>query len=141
MKWIIFYAMVMVLIACGVASANPIHIQTIAYEASGEPIEGQMLVAKVIQNRMKQRNKTADQICLQKYQFSCWKDGKPTQSRKLTTKELQNAHKAWRMASGETFSANIYMRSDCKPKWLQNAISKEKVKYLKTVGSHSFYKE
>ena len=56
---------------------------TIAYEASGEPFEGQVAVARVIQNRAHERFITHDIVCLQKHQFSCWDtNGKPTQERK-----------------------------------------------------------
>ena len=116
-------------------------IDTIAYEASGEPIKGQVLVAECIINRARERSLTLEKVCLQKSQFSCWMDGKPTQRRRLTSKELTTAANALRMAYESKTGTNLYMRSDCKPKWLREALRDERVMELMTVGAHTFYRE
>lgn len=45
---------------------------TILMEARGEGIEGMMLVGQVIKNRSIERHKSMRDVCLEKYQFSCW---------------------------------------------------------------------
>jgi spore germination cell wall hydrolase CwlJ-like protein len=45
---------------------------TLLMEARGEGEEGMKLVATVIFNRAAERKKTLREICLEKYQFSCW---------------------------------------------------------------------
>lgn len=45
---------------------------TVDAEARGEPVEGQNAVAWVIKNRAARRRQTVQQVCLAKWQFSCW---------------------------------------------------------------------
>lgn len=47
---------------------------TLIGEARGEPIEGIIAVANVIQNRAIAARKPFKAICLEKNQFSCWND-------------------------------------------------------------------
>ena len=70
-------------------------ILTVAYECSGCSYAEQVQVAGVIKQRMKERKLTSEQVVLQPSQFSCWDNGKPTQSRKLTENEVETAQKAW----------------------------------------------
>lgn len=53
---------------------------TIFGEARGEPVEGQVAVACVIRNRVKDKRWPDDfrGVCLQPRQFSCWNEGDPT---------------------------------------------------------------
>ncbi len=53
---------------------------TIFGEARGEPIEGQIAVACVIRNRVKDKRWPDDYagVCLQRLQFSCWNEHDPT---------------------------------------------------------------
>lgn len=52
---------------------NDIVTATIILEAGGEYHVGALeAVYEVIMTRAKKRNKTAAQVCLQKWQFSCW---------------------------------------------------------------------
>ena len=54
---------------------NDIVITTIILEAGGEYQVGALeAVYEVIMNRAKKRKKTPAQVCLQKWQFSCWND-------------------------------------------------------------------
>lgn len=128
------------LIICTVwAEGASIPVMTIAYESSGEPFDGQVAVAKVIINRAKQRGLSEDEVSLQKGQFSCWKDGKATQVRQLSAKELKVAEMAYMEAKSGMITgvdeANLYCRWDCRPYW------REKVEYLGRIGSHLFFKE
>lgn len=47
---------------------------TVYGEARGEPIEGQVAVANVINNRSISSNKTIKAVCLAPLQFSCWNE-------------------------------------------------------------------
>ena len=66
--------------ACEIASPetefeNDVVITTIILEAGGEYQVGALeAVYEVIMNRAKKRKKTPAQVCLQKWQFSCWND-------------------------------------------------------------------
>ena len=54
---------------------NDVVITTIILEAGGEYQVGALeAVYEVIMNRAKKRKKTPAQVCLQKWQFSCWND-------------------------------------------------------------------
>lgn len=139
----------LMLLACiiyaGTAHAYEIPVQTVAWEASGEPFEGQIAVARVIQTRAKERRQTHDQVCMAKHQFSCYDiNGKPTQKRKLKQSELDVAQQAWLEAAlhgSRVGNANIYMRTDVMPNWLRYGLSNGKVKHMGTIGNHSFYRE
>jgi spore germination cell wall hydrolase CwlJ-like protein len=55
--------------------ANDIVATTIILEAGGEYHVGALeSVYEVIMTRAKKRNKTPAQVCLQKWQFSCWNE-------------------------------------------------------------------
>jgi hypothetical protein len=128
----------LILQRCGYGQTGPIHVPvpgipvlTIAYEASGETLEGQVAVASVIKTRMRERGQTAEEVCLAPHQFSCWRDGKPAQLRELRQKELKTAQKAWTQAKAGPY--NHYCRYDCKPYWVKAA--KRSVR----IGDHIFY--
>ncbi len=124
------------LLLCTFVKAD-IVVDTIAYESSNQPFKGQVAVAKVIQNRARERKQTFKEVVFAKHQFSCWKKGKPTQSRKLTRKERRIANKAWEMAFKSTFSANLYHHKGISPSWSRSP----KVTKLKTIANHVFYRE
>lgn len=109
-------------------------VYTIAYEASGQTIEGQIAVAAVIKQRMIDRHQTSEQVVKAPHQFSCWnaKTGKPTQNRKLSKKEIRTARIAWDLAAPTKF--NHYARFDCKPSWIKAA------KASVRIGDHIFYR-
>jgi hypothetical protein len=50
---------------------------TILAEARGEGKSGMYAVACVISQRAKERKKSAAQVCLQPWQFSCWNKNDP----------------------------------------------------------------
>ena len=112
-------------------SARDYVIKTIAYEGSGESLPGQVAIASVIKTRAKQRHQSFEEVVLAKHQFSCWKDGKPTQLRKLSHFEILRAKKAW--AKAKVGKYNHYCRHDCRPYWIRKAKSK------KRIGNHIFY--
>lgn len=113
------------------AKADEIAIQTVAYEASSQPFAGQVAVASVIKTRMAETGKDARQVCLKPYQFSCWKNGRPTQKRRLTNKEIKTARAAWNEAQPGSY--NHYCRFDCRPRWTAHA------KKTARIEDHVFY--
>ena len=79
--------------------ANDVIVATIIMEAGGEyhvgALEG---VYEVIMNRAKKRNKTPAQVCLQKWQFSCW-NGKADGMKALEDTIAQaKKHPRWKIA-------------------------------------------
>ncbi len=79
--------------------AHDIIVATIIMEAGGEyhvgALEG---VYEVIMNRAKKRNKTPAQVCLQKWQFSCW-NGKADGMKALEDTIAQaKKHPRWAVA-------------------------------------------
>jgi len=113
--------------------ASEIPIETIAREASGESFEAQVWVASVIKTRMSERKQTAEQVCLAKWQFSCWNEGARQKAR--TAEELQVAGMAW--AQAQANGANLYHDCSVMPKWAKSP----KVKFIRKIGRLLFYKE
>ena len=70
---------------------------TILAEARGEGKSGMYAVACVISQRAKERKKSAAQVCLQPFQFSCWNKNDP-QRPHLKKLLRQNARKSKRQA-------------------------------------------
>ena len=129
---IILSGLILLFAVCAHAEEGiPIPVLTIAYESSDQPFEGQMAVAATIKSRMAQRHQTAEQVCLAPYQFSCWKNGKPTQKRKLNQKEIDTAYVAWQSAI--PWEYNHYCRWDSNPSWAKAA------KKQLRLGQHIFY--
>jgi spore germination cell wall hydrolase CwlJ-like protein len=116
---------------------DPITISTIAYEASGSPFQAQVLVAKCIRQRAQERHLTERHVCLEPSQFSCWRKGRPTQSRKLTEKELLTAKRAYEVAKDCHIEVNMYHDTSIRPSW---SFSK-KVMFVQQIGTLRFYKE
>jgi len=72
------------------ASYQDIVATTLILEAGGEYSEGAMeAIHEVIYNRSIKRNKSMSEVCLQKWQFSCWNgkdiDQNITKAKKQTT--------------------------------------------------------
>ena len=137
--WLLLGVIVMQLIFSCVYVAwadTDIVAQTIAYEASGEPFEAQVWVARVIIVRSIERSKTYEEICLQPYQFSCWNKG--ANLKKRTVNELQIARNAFQTALQSTNlpKINLYHDSSIKPPYWAN-----KAQFVKQVGRLLFYKE
>ena len=122
----------LLLILVGLSNADEYAIKTIAYEASNQSYAGQVAVASVIKTRMQERHLTAMQIVLQPKQFSCWKNGKPIQSRKIKGSELAIATKAWHAATIGKY--NHYAHYKINNYWTKKAKAKMRI------GDHIFYK-
>lgn len=113
------------------------HIITIAYESSGEPFLAQTYVAKAIQNRMRERGKSASAVCREPYQFSCWL---PEVRGKLKTRrdyELASARRAWAAAKDLDSPVNMFHDVSSTPSWTKSS----SVTFLLQVGDMRFYHE
>jgi len=69
--------------------------KTVWGEARGESVKGQIAVAWVIKNRADNPRwwgKTIEEVCLKKYQFSCWLESDPNKAKmdKLTEEDLKD---------------------------------------------------
>src|SRR5262245_17380118 len=69
---------------------------TVYGEARGEPVEGQIAVAQVINLRSAKRDITFQQVCLAPKQFSCWNEGDPNRAVLLANLERSPADLVWR---------------------------------------------
>lgn len=132
MKHIYIFLITLMIGLTGYAQTPTVY-QTIAREASGESLEAQVWVASVIITRARERKLTYDEVCLQKFQFSCWNKGVKQAPR--TTKKLKIAEKVWELALNDVKNVNLYCNSDCNPYW------RKKVKFIKTIGKLDFFKE
>lgn len=125
-------------------------IYTILQEARSEPLEGQIAVAEVIHNRMKQKffsNGTFRDTCLRPYQFSGWNTNDPNRiicagfswTSPSTMKALSAFDKVFvKKEIGITKGAVLYHASTMEtfPNWANEP------SIIKTVeiGRHIFYK-
>ena len=110
---------------------------TILAEARGEGQAGMYAVACVIQVRSRERSLTPEQVCLQKYQFSC--NNKGIQVKLLNQSQEAGYARLLAAAIGrldESFvgGANHYHTAAVAPKWSKG------VKPVKVIGNHKFYK-
>ena len=119
------------------AESINIPVLTIALEARGESLEGQMAAAEVIRNRANKAHSTFETVCLAPYQFSCW-NGRKTP--KMAQKEVsgqayQRAFRAWTESesSNLTNGATHYHALSVRPYWIG------KRKGI-TIGNHRFYR-
>lgn len=113
---------------------------TILAEARGEGQDGMGAVAAVISQRSAEKNKTAKNICLEKYQFSCWNNKKINQLTYLL--KLPQAELAIYLAKNidnidrsKVGYANHYYASYIKPPyWAKGKTPVSKI------GKHLFFK-
>jgi len=114
---------------------------TILAEARGEGKSGMYAVACVISQRAKERKKSAAQVCLQPWQFSCWNKNDP--QRPHLKKLLRHELAPYAMMLAKNIDnvdckfvqyANHYHTKRVKPYW-----SKGK-RPVATIGNHLFFK-
>lgn len=48
---------------------------TLVGEARGESLDGRVAVAHTVRNRATEKSREAADVCLQKWQYSCWNEG------------------------------------------------------------------
>lgn len=123
--------------------------KTVWGEARGESVKGQIAVAWVIKNRAdnpKWWGKTIEEVCLKKYQFSCWLESDPNRAKmdKLTEEDLQEQIEICQSVLDEkvtdpTDGANHYHTTGILPSWARN--DDDTIKQpITTIGNHLFYR-
>lgn len=112
---------------------------TILGEARGEGYNGMYAVACVIQQRMKQGNKTGSQVCLKRGHFSCWNTNDPNRKKLPHLLNTPQGYWAKQMAihMGKLNSDFIkhadHYHSGRAPWWAKS------MKHVATIGRHKFY--
>ena len=114
---------------------------TILAEARGEGNAGMYAVAAVIAQRAFERKQTPEQVCLAKYQFSCW-NGKQLKDLEHLLKVKQAKYAILLAKTVKQLSrdyvgyANHYHATwmKKKPYWAKGQ------KPVKVIGQHAFYK-
>lgn len=115
---------------------------TLYFEARGENPRGLQAVATVIYNRAKNTGKTFEAVCLQPFQFSCWKRPK---TRKITPKTPSDvkAYKLCLEIEKELLTGKFKPLGDwthyynprlCSPNWAIHGQNKTQI------GNHIFLK-
>ena len=130
-----YYTLILLFITSVCYADSPVVYQTIALEAGGEPLAGQIAVACVIRQRADERGQTFEQVVLSPYQFSCHNGA----HRELTAREIVQAKRAWAQSAAEykEFDANLYCRYNVYPNWRAN----ERVEFRRRIRNHIFFKE
>ena len=114
---------------------------TILAEARGEGEKGMYAVGAVIAQRAFERKQTPTEVCLKKWQYSCW-NGKSLKSMEHLLKGSQAKYAITVAKNIKTLSreyvgyANHYHATWMKklPYWAKGQ------KPVKTIGQHAFYK-
>lgn len=120
---------------------------TVKQEAEGELREGKLAVAFVIVNRMAQQNRSASQIVLAPFQFSCWNTDSPTKARldpAMTTSVWRESYEAAALAyyhavTDPTRGSTSYLNpAGCTPAQQKRA-GYDPAKVRATIGHHHFF--
>lgn len=101
------------------------------YEARGEPLRGQIAVARVTLNRAEDKRTDVCSVVYAKYQFS-WTLKKPKPIKDAKAYEVAK-QAAW-LAKDDSLPAYYFHNKHVKPLW-RLAFTK-----LETIGNHIFYK-
>lgn len=123
-------------------------VLTIWKEAGGEGKAGMLAVANVIHTRMKVRKQTANKVCLDTFQFSCWNAmGNPERNKFPDQEEDAEDYAAFWVAyfcwlevlggsaPDATGGADFYFNpAVAKPSW------GAKFKFTCRLGHHDFYR-
>ena len=136
MKYLILF-----ITCCKVIAAEHTVALTLLAEARGEGQRGMAAVACVIRQRAEERGLSFKQVCLQKWQFSCW-NGKDAKDLKHLLEEPQAKYALWLEANMDKLKpdalghANHYHATWMKklPYWAKGK------KPVKIIGQHAFYK-
>jgi len=120
---------------------------TVKQEAEGEEYEGKLAVAFVIVNRMAQKKRSASDVVLAPWQFSCWN----TESLTKMRLEVDMMNAAWRdsyaaasaafhrTVDDPTRGATSYLNPDlCSPSQQVNAGYAKSI-VRATIGRHDFF--
>ena len=122
------------------ASHQDIVATTLILEAGGEYSLGAMeAVHEVIYNRSIKRNKSMSEVCLQKWQFSCWND-KDIDQNIAKAKKHPRWSKAMKIVNtaemtNYTYGADHYYADYIKPPYWAKSITR-----TTQIGRHIFFK-
>ena len=115
---------------------------TLLGEARGEGKAGMYAVATVISKRMSNRGMTAQQVCLEAWQFSCW-NANDKNKKKLLSLLRTHSMRAYamyiaqninRLDNSYTKQADHYCNIHTNPYWGKGIVP------VITIGKHKFYK-
>ena len=119
--------------------------RTLWGEARGEGKDGQIAVAHVIKNRAEKKTwygKTIMDVCLKKWQFSCWNKNDPNR-KKILALSLDDLKDQIEVAAGviggqyiDTTEGSTHYYSKSMPKPPKWAVGKEPVVVM---GNHYFF--
>ena len=122
------------------ATHQDIVATTLILEAGGEYSEGAMeAVHEVIYNRSIKRNKSMSEVCLQKWQFSCWND-KDIDQNIAKAKKHPRWSKAMKIVNTSkmtnyTHGADHYYADYIKPPYWAKSMTR-----TTQIGRHIFFK-
>jgi spore germination cell wall hydrolase CwlJ-like protein len=122
------------------ATHQDIVATTLILEAGGEYSEGAMeAVHEVIYNRSIKRNKSMSDVCLQKWQFSCW-NGKDIDQNIIKAKKHPRWSKAMKIVNtaemtNYTHGADHYYADYIKPPYWEKSLTR-----TTQIGRHIFFK-
>ena len=108
----------------------------IYFEARGEPIDGQMLVAETIINRVEDERwpDTVCEVVKQPHQFSFYSDGRSDKPRDMEAYEVAREVAAVALSGDHLWSGALYYHTTAvKPVWRHD------LQVLGQVGTHIFY--
>jgi spore germination cell wall hydrolase CwlJ-like protein len=117
---------------------NDVIVTTIILEAGGEYQVGALeAVYEVIMNRAKKRKKTPAQVCLQKWQFSCW-NGKDIQENIAKAKK----HPRWEIVKNILGKETNYTNGadHYHADYIDDPYWAKSMKVTVKIGKHIFYK-
>ena len=133
--------LILFLSCCKLVAADHTVALTILAEARGEGEREMAAVACVIRQRAEERNLSFEQVCLQKWQFSCW-NGQAAKDLKHLLNEPQARYALWLEANMDKLkpealgNANHYHAT-----WMRKLPYWAKGKNpVKVVGQHAFYR-
>ncbi len=120
-------------------------IRTVYGEASGESEAGKIAVVHCIRNRLKRPKRfraTAEAVCTQPWQFSCWNAGDPNLARILALREASDVYgdlgalvdRAWQMDDTIGGADHYFADYVATPSW-----ALPPAKMVKKIGVHQFY--
>mgnify|MGYP001162347914 FL=1 len=137
----------------GLSDEQKIVAMTILGEARNQGQAGMYAVACVIAERSISWKKTPKQVCLKKFQFSCWNENDPNRRKLphlLNTKEGQYAKALAinlnKLNRNYIKNADHYCHINKNPYWSYKTILKNgqriktPIKPLLVIGKHKFYK-
>ncbi len=151
---------ILILLACAAMAQDKqltqeqrIIAMTILGEARGEGEAGMYAVGCIIAQRSIAWGKTPTQVCLKKWQFSCWNPNDPNKTKLPSLLNTPQGAYAKRLAvnlkqlqRSYINNADHYCTLSSNPFWSYKTVTKNgkkiktPIKPIKVIGNHKFYK-